>query len=75
MAECIATGCTKQVRTGARCPMCRAEHLFEATEFDDDLEADAEDDWVVVQNGVGGEAATGQTTLSGGIDKEESRRC
>lgn len=38
MAECATTGCTTQVRNYGRCEMHRAEHLYEATDFGEDVD-------------------------------------
>ena len=72
MPTCIATGCDKQVRSGSRCEMHRAEFLYEGVDDPAGLLKDQENDWVVSQQGLDGDAE-GQSTLDGGISKEASR--
>ena len=63
MPEC--RDCGEDIRTGSRCQQHALEHQHGTLE-------ERKDEWTVEQQGIDGDAE-GQTTVDGGIAKEESR--
>lgn len=71
--------CGTRIQSGTRCRECNLHDDYgERLQDFDDYEAEDDEygefeEWSVEQQGLGGEAAQGQATLDGGIEKEESR--